>query len=343
VSATFPPGAGPPPTLPVDQADPTRLSIAHLAPEAALRRLELTIVRKLEGILHGEHLGLLPGPGTELAEARVYRPGEDDVRRMDWSVTARTTVPHVRDVIADRELETWAMVDLSASMDFGTAALEKRDLAVAAVATVWFLTHKLGDRFVVRGGRLRRWPARSGRLALYGLLRSLLAEPRTAVEEPEDDFTSSLDQLSRAQQRRGLRVIVSDFLDGSGDPDQVAPPAWERAMKRLSGRHQVLAVEILDPRELELPDVGVVWLTDPETGETREVNTASAEVRARYAAGAAEHRERVRIALRRSGAAHLTLRTDRDWVADTARFVLGHRRVAAKLHGTTAPTRGATG
>lgn len=343
MSATFPPGVGPPPSLPVDEADPTRLSIAHLAPEAALRRLELAIVRKLEGFLHGEHLGLLPGPGTEAAEARVYRPGEDDVRRMDWSVTARTTVPHVRDVIADRELETWAMVDLSASMDFGTAALEKRDLAVAAVATVGFLTNRLGDRFggfVVRGGRLRRWPARSGRLALYGLLRSLLDEPRTAVEEPDDDFTSSLEQLSRAQQRRGLRVVVSDFLDGSGDLDPTVPPSWERAMRRLSTRHQVLAVEIVDPRELELPDVGVVWLTDPETGETREVNTGSAELRSQYAAGAAEHRERVRIALRRSGAAHLTLRTDRDWVADTARFVLGHRRVAAKLH---APVRGVSG
>ena len=117
------------------------------------------------GFLHGEHLGLLPGPGTELAEARLYQPGEDDVRRMDWAVTARTTVPHVRDVIADRELETWALVDLSPSMDFGTARLEKRDLAVAAVATIGFLTIRVGDRFggyVLHDGRMRRWPARVG-------------------------------------------------------------------------------------------------------------------------------------------------------------------------------------
>ncbi|GAA2759733.1 DUF58 domain-containing protein [Actinopolymorpha rutila] len=317
------------------------LSLAHLAPERALRRLELTIVRRLEGFLHGEHLGLLPGPGTELAEARVYRPGEDDVRRMDWSVTARTTTPHVRDVISDRELETWTLVDMSASMDFGTAALEKRELAVAAVGTVGFLTHRLGDRFggvVLRGGRVRRWPARSGRLALYGLLRSLLTEPRTAVHEADDDFSSALDRFSRTNPRRGLRVVVSDFLDGSGD-DPGAPLAWERPMRLLCARHQVLVVEVLDPRELEIPDVGVVWLTDPETGDVQEVNTGDVTLRAKYAEAAAAHRARVRTALRRSGAAHLTLRTDRDWVSDTARFVLGHRRVAQRLHAP--PARGA--
>lgn len=260
---------------------------------------------------------------------------------MDWSVTARTTTPHVRDVISDRELETWTLVDMSASMDFGTAALEKRELAVAAVGTVGFLTHRLGDRFggvVLRGGRVRRWPARSGRLALYGLLRSLLTEPRTAVHEADDDFSSALDRFSRTNPRRGLRVVVSDFLDGSGD-DPGAPLAWERPMRLLCARHQVLVVEVLDPRELEIPDVGVVWLTDPETGDVQEVNTGDVTLRAKYAEAAAAHRARVRTALRRSGAAHLTLRTDRDWVSDTARFVLGHRRVAQRLHAP--PARGA--
>lgn len=326
---------------PVDTRAGT-LSLNQLAPERALRRLELMIVRRLEGFLRGEHLGLLPGPGTELAEARVYRPGEDDVRRIDWSVTARTTVTHVRDVIADRELETWALVDLTASMDFGTAALEKRELAVAAVGTVGFLTQRLGDRFggfVVRNGRLRRWPARSGRLALYGLLRSLLAEPRN-TKGGTDDFSGALEQLSRANQRRGLRVVVSDFLDGADSFDGNGELPWERAMKRLSGRHQLLAVEITDPREWELPNVGVVMLTDPETGAVREVNTADPRVRSRYAAAALEHRERTRSALRRCGAAHLELSTARDWVADTARFVLEHRRVAVKLHGPQA--RGTT-
>jgi uncharacterized protein (DUF58 family) len=226
-------------------------------------------------------------------------------------------------------------------MDFGTAGMEKRELAVAAVGTVGFLTQRLGDRFggfVVRNGRLRRWPPRSGRLALYGLLRSLLAEPRTPPEPGQDDFAGALEQLSRTQARKGLRVVVSDFLDGAGSRFDDELP-WERAVKRLSGRHQVLAVEITDPREWQLPDVGVVMLTDPESGAVREVNTHDPRVRASYAEAALGHRERIRTALRRSGAAHLELSTDRYWVADTARFVLQHRRVAGRLHAP--PVKGA--
>ena len=323
---------------------PEHLPLSRLAPERALRGIELQIVRRLEGFLQGEHLGLLPGPGTDLADARTYLPGEDDVRRMDWSVTARTTVPHVRDVIADRELETWALVDLSASMDFGTTTLEKRDLAVAAVATVGFLTFRLGDRFggyVLREGRVRRWPARSGRLALYALLRSLLSDPRGPGGGGEPaSLSAALTLVGRGQRKRGLRVVVSDFLDvadASDDPD--SPPRWERPLRALAARHQVLAVEILDPRELDLPNVGVVVFTDPESGETRELNTRRRAVREAYSAAARLQRERTRRSLRRSGVAHLVLRTDRDWVADTARFALSHRRVAQRLH---APPRGVT-
>jgi uncharacterized protein (DUF58 family) len=312
------------------------IPLSRLAPERALRGLELQIVRRLEGFLQGEHLGLFPGPGTDVGEARLYRPGEDDVRRIDWNVTARTTVPHVRDVIADRELETWALVDMSASMDFGTVRLEKRDLAVAAVATVGFLTFRLGDRFggyVLRDGRLRRWPARAGRLALYGLLRSLLAEPRAGREERSADLADAITSVARSQRKRGLRVVVSDFLDlsdASDDPD--SPPAWERSMRQLAARHQALAVEIIDPRELDLPNVGVVSLVDPESGEVRQLNTGRRAVREAYSRASRLQRERTRRSLRRAGVAHLVLRTDRDWVADTARFALSHRRVAQRLH-----------
>lgn len=151
--------------------------IAHLAPERTLRRLELQVTRRLDGLLNGEHLGLLPGPGTELAEARLYQPGEDDVRHMDWAVTARTTTPHVRDLIADHELEAWALVDLTPSMDFGTGTMTKRDLAVAALAAVGFLTIRLGDRagaYLLHTDGMRRWPARTGKAALYALLQAAL-------------------------------------------------------------------------------------------------------------------------------------------------------------------------
>ncbi len=310
--------------------------LSALAPEHALRRLELQIVRRLEGFLHGEHLGLLPGPGTDLAEARYYLPGEDDVRRMDWAVSARTTIPHVRDVVADRELETWVLVDLSASMRFGTAAMEKRDLAVAAVATMGLLTFRVGDRFggyVLRSDGLHRWPARTGRLALFGLLRSLLRDSATETVQTEPSLADAVRTVARAQRKRGLRVVVSDFIDltdARSEPE--SPPAWERSMRELAARHQVIAIEIIDPRELDIPNVGTVLLEDPETGEVREVNTGSRKVRQRYAAAARLQRERSARAFRRAGVAHLVLRTDRDWVADTARFALRHRRVAARLH-----------
>lgn len=306
--------------------------LGELAPERSLRRLELAVTRRLDGLLHGEHMGMLPGPGSDLAEARLYQPGEDDVRHMDWAVTARTTVPHVRDLIADHELEVWALADLSPSMDFGTAAMEKRDLVVAALAAIGFLTTRLGDRvgaYIAHGGGLRRWPARTGRTAMYALLQALLDAPRAEPGGPGMPLAEALTSLARSQFKRGLRVVISDFLDQerTGDGDL----AWERPMRRLTARHQVIAVEIIDPRELDLPDIGPVMMTDPETGDVREI-ILSKRVRERYAAAAAAQRARTREAIRGCGAAHLVLRTDRDWISDVARFALQQRRVAGRAH-----------
>ncbi|MGS2614784.1 DUF58 domain-containing protein [Micromonospora sp. LZ34] len=324
---------------------PTDPGLADLAPDRRLRRLELTVTRRLDGLLHGQYRGLLPGPGSEPAGSREYRPGEDEVRRMDWAVTARTTVPHVREVDADRELTTWLLVDASPSMEYGTAELDKRELAVAAVAAVGFLTAGLGNRLgaqVLGPDRLRRYPARSGRTHLLGLLRTLLAAPRTGGYDPADvppaapDLADALDAVHRVATRRGLVVVVSDFLDGLPDDPRREPP-WERALRRLAVRHQVLAVEITDPRELELPDVGLITLVDPETGRRREVWTGDRLLRERYAAAAAAQREQVRQAVRRSGATHLPLRTDRDWGADIVRHVQAQRRLVAAPAG---PARG---
>ncbi len=309
--------------------------LSDLAPEHSLKRLELAVTRRLDGLLHGEHLGLLPGPGSDLAEARLYQPGEDDVRHMDWSVTARTTVPHVRDLIADHELETWALVDMSPSMDFGTATMEKRDLVVAALAAIGFLTTRLGDRlgaYIVHGGGVRRWPARTGRNATYGLLQSLLDTPRAAGRGSAPGLADAIDKLARSQRKRGLRVVISDFLD---DDPPGTEPGWVRPLRRLALRNQVIAVEIIDPRELDLPDIGPVVMTDPETGATREIMLTK-KVRAAYAEAAAAQRTRTRDAIRGCGVPHLILRTDRDWIADVARFALQQRRVA----GRTQPQRG---
>lgn len=303
--------------------------LSRLAPERSLKRLELQVTRRLDGLLHGEHLGLLPGPGSDLAEARLYQAGEDDVRHMDWAVTARTTVPHVRDLIADHELETWALVDLSPSMDFGTARMAKRDLAVAALAAVGFLTARLGDRlgaYVMHGGQTRRWPARTGRSAMYALLQALLDSPH-GTGGPVPRLADGITGLARGQVKRGLRVVISDFLDGHATAGGELP--WQRPLRRLAVRNQVIAVEIVDPRELDLPDIGPVMMSDPETGETREV-ILSGRVRAAYVAAAAAQRARIREAIRGSGASHLVLRTDRDWISDVARFALQQRRVAGR-------------
>jgi uncharacterized protein (DUF58 family) len=285
--------------------------------EAALRTLELAVRGRLDGLLQGNHLGLVPGPGSELGEARTYQPG-DDVRRMDWAVTARTTEPHVRETVADRELETWVVLDLSPSLDFGTASCEKRDLAIATLAAVTHLTRGGGNRIgalVATGERTIRIPARGGIVHARGLLRRVALTPR-APEGTRGDLTTAIEQLRRPPRRRGLAVVISDFL---GEPD------WERSLRALSHRHNLLAVEVLDPRELELPDVGTVVLADPETGRQREVVTSPLLCR-EFAAAAAQHRDRVATALRRSGAAHLTLRTDSDWIADIVRFVLARKR-----------------
>jgi uncharacterized protein (DUF58 family) len=247
---------------------------------------------------------------------------------MDWAVTARTALPHVRDTVADRELSTWLLVDATPSMDFGTADLEKRELAVAAVAAVGFLTAGAGNRLgaeLVTAGGVRRFPARTGRAHLIGLLRTLLATPRGTAGGAMPSLADSIDGLHRALRRRGLVVIVSDFLDPA--PTGVPSP-WERAVRRLAVRHQVIAVEVTDPRELELPNVGVLTVVDPETGRRRDVSTGSRRVRERFAAAALEQRAAVRAALGRAGVAHLPLRTDRDWVADIVRHVRSQRRLA---------------
>jgi uncharacterized protein (DUF58 family) len=289
--------------------------------DVLLRRLELTVRRRLDGLLQGDHLGLVPGSGSEAGDSRTYHPG-DDVRRMDWPVTARTQVPHVRETIADRELETWAVVDLSASLDFGTAACQKRDLAIAGLAAVGHLTVHGGNRLgavVTTGERLDRYPAMPGRLAAERLLRSVVATPRAAGGR-RGDLAAALETLSRPVRRRGLVVVISDFL---GDSD------WERPLRGLSARHDLLAIEVVDPRELELVDVGLLTVVDPESGQTLEVPTGDAEFRARFALGAAVQREQIATGLRRAGAGHLQLSTDRDWLMDVVRFVAERRRAGS--------------
>jgi uncharacterized protein (DUF58 family) len=293
--------------------------LGQSATAEVLRRLELVITRKLDGLLHGDYQGLVPGHGSDLGEAREYQPG-DDVRRIDWNVTARMQTTHVRETIADHELETWLLVDLSASLDFGTADCEKRDLALAAAAAVGFLTNRGGNRLggvvLESTGATSTLPPRGGRQHVLSLLHRLAVAPR-ADGGGVTDLAAGIDRMASLMPRAGLAVVISDFLSSTD---------WRLPMRRLSVRHDVLAVEILDPRELELAPVGVMTLVDPETGATREVQTSDADLRKRYADAAAEQRSTIAADLREAGSDHLLLRTDRDWIGDLVRFVTIRRR-----------------
>jgi uncharacterized protein (DUF58 family) len=296
----------------------------------ALRKLELAVTRRLDGLLAGDHHSLLRGSGTELAGGRPYEPG-DDVRRMEWNLTARLGDPHVRETEADRELETWMVVDTSASLDFGTAECEKRDLALAAVAAIGFLTARAGNRLgaVLCGGdRLVIVPARAGRAPMAALLARLYDSPRrTTPPAAQADVTAALHSLHRQRRRRGQVVVVSDFADQTD---------WARPLTHLVARHQTLAIEVRDRREDELPNVGFLALVDPETGARLEVPTGSRRVRERFGEAAAQRRVELQRTLRRAGAQHLVLATDRDWLLDVARFVQTSRRRAGGLATTVA-------
>ncbi len=298
---------------------------------AALHTLELTVRRRLDGLLHGDYQGLIPGPGSEPGDAREYQPG-DDVRLMDWSVTARTTQPHVRMPVADRELETWLIVDLSASLDFGTATCEKRDLAVAAAAALTYLAMRGGNRVGVvisTGSTTTRLPARGGDLHARTILRKIATTPR-AEAGVRGDLVRAIETLRRRRARRGLVVVISDFL---------GPIDWDRALRGVAANHEVLGIEVLDPRDQELPDIGRVMLRDPESGRSREF-VLTERIRADFTAAAQRHSELVRQSFRRCGGQVMGLRTDRDWIADVARFVSTNRR---GLGGAPAPTRAASG
>jgi uncharacterized protein (DUF58 family) len=287
-------------------------------PDALLRALEITIGRRMEGLLAGDFRSSLYGDGTELAQVRPYIPG-DDVRRIDWNVTARTNQPHVRVQLADRVLVTWLVLDTSASMDFGTADRRKSDVAEGAALAIGHIATRRGNRLgIVTFGdsRPRSLPARQGRMGLVGLLTALRQDP----DETRAGSTSLGEAIIRTgslAQQRSLVVIVSDFR---------GPRDWRRPLLELAGRHDVVALEVRDPREQELSNVGALWLVDPETGRLLQVDTRSRRLRERFAAAAADERSDVARELASVGVRHLVLTTPGDWLRSLAVFLRRRRR-----------------
>jgi len=295
--------------------------------------LDLVLARRASGVLPGERRAAGRGTGTELAQIRPYQVG-DDVRRLDAAASARTGQPHVRDQIPERTLTTWLLVDVSASMAFGTADRLKSDVA-EGVALV------IGRLAVRRAGRVglltcgapvaRQLPPRGGRAQLVALRRALGAGVAPDGHlPPEDALAAGLRRIGRLARGPGLVVVVSDFREGSGgrataggaaaagsslDPAVGGGrPAWARALAALTLRHDVLAVEVVDPRERELPDAGHLVVVDPETGRRVEADSSSAELRRRFAAAELARRDELKSHLRRAHARHVTVSTGEDWL-----------------------------
>lgn len=299
-----------------------------------LRGLDLRVQRRLDGLLHGEHRGLRLGPGSETEELARYQPGHD-VRRIDWKVTARAREPHVWLTRAEHELDTWLLLDRTASMAFGTVDGEKGELAAGVAAAVGLLTDAPGNRLGIaalgQDGLTWQRP-RPGRIAAHAGLRSLPAGERDGTAPT--GLAEALSALGARHKRPGLRIVISDFLDPTGV--HVRPFDWEQPLRRLGARHDVIVVEVVDPRELELPAVGQLVLVDPESGRQREVFTGDRRVRAAYADAAATHRRQVAEAVAAARAAHLQLRTDQDWMPALAHFVRSRRKQSTRR---TAPRR----
>lgn len=288
-----------------------------------VRRLELALTRRAGGRLAGEHRGLGLGPGLDLDRIRPYEPG-DDVRRIDWNATARTAVPQVREDVPDRQLTAWLLLDTSASMHFGTADRRKADVAEGAALVVGRFVARRSDRLGVitfgSGDASDRVNAPAGgRNGMAGLLRALAAE---APEEGSGttSVAHALRTVARSRTTGGLVTIISDFR---------GPVDWRAEMTAVSGRHTVLAIEIVDPREDELVDVGELTLIDPETGTTLRVDTADRRLRSAFAAAASEDRAAISAELRRLGIRHLRLSTEGSWLAALARGLDATGRPAA--------------
>jgi uncharacterized protein (DUF58 family) len=275
-------------------------------PAPVLRSLDLAVRKRVESLIPGEHQTPAVGTGTELSQIRPYQPG-DDVRQIDWNVTARTQEPHVRVHVGERALTTWLVLDVSASMTFGTADRRKADVAEGVALAVGHVATRRGNRLgtiAVGAGTPVVLPPRQGRLGLLALLAALREEPE-ADGAGQTSLATALAQVRTVARSRGLVVVVSDFR---------GPRDWGTPLRALRARHGLLCAEIRDRREMALPDVGSLWMQDPETGEQLHVHTGSRKLRERFAAAAAEERAAVAAEIRGAAADHVVLSTDGDWL-----------------------------
>jgi uncharacterized protein (DUF58 family) len=281
-------------------------------PERILHRLDWQVIRRLDGLMQGDYRSLFYGYGLDFADLREYQP-EDDVRYIDWNVTARMDSPYVRQYVEDREVTAWFLLDLSPSVDFGTLERQKRAVLIDLVTTLARLLTRHGNRVgaILYGSRVERTiPARGGRIQVLRLANDLLKQPPLA-RAPFTDLTPLLVGGLHSIKRRSLIFIISDFISA---------PGWERPLSLLNARHEVLAIRLWDPREIELPDVGPIIMEDAETGEQMYVDTHDKKFRQRFQAAAQEREAALNDALKRAGVSALSLSTEEDLVRAIVRF-----------------------
>jgi uncharacterized protein (DUF58 family) len=289
--------------------------------EELLRRLEWTVVRRLDGLLQGDYRTLLRGIGLDFADLREYQ-ANDDVRHIDWNVTARTEIPHVRVYNEDREITAWFLVDLSPSVDFGSGSETKRQLATEFVAVLARLLVHQGNKVgavLFNGAQELVVPARTGRAHLMHLIDKMLTHPRL-LRAPRTDLGAFVARAGAAIRRRSVIFVVSDFISLAG---------WQKALAALGQRHEALAVRLVDPLEMALPDIGLIPFEDAETGEQLFVDTTDARFRRRFASLASAWEEEMMDGFAAAGLDVLELSTDDDLLEAVRRFV-GLRRAQAR-------------
>ncbi len=281
-------------------------------PERILHRLDWQVIRRLDGLLQGDYRSLFYGYGLDFADLREYQP-EDDVRYIDWNVTARMDTPYVRQYVEDREISAWFLLDLSPSVDFGTVVRQKRAVLIDLVTTLARLLTRHGNRVgaILYGSRVERTiPARGGRIQVLRLANDLLKQPPLA-RAPFTNLAPLLEAGLHSIKRRSLIFIISDFISA---------PGWERPLTLLNQWHEVLAIRLWDPREIELPDVGPIIMEDAETGEQLYVDTHDKKFRQRFLAAAQEREAGLNDSFNRSGVGAMSLSTEEDLVRAIVRF-----------------------
>jgi len=283
-------------------------------PERILQRLDWKVIRRLDGLLQGDYRSLFYGYGVDFADLREYQP-QDDIRYIDWNVTARMDSPYIRQYVEDREISAWFLLDLSPSVDFGTAENQKRAMLIDFVGTMARVLTRHGNRigamFAAGGSRIEKTiPARGGRMQVLRVVNDLLKHPRLP-QAPFTDLTPLLRSGLNAIKKRSLVFVVSDFI---------CEPGWERPLKLLNQRHEVLVVRLWDPREVELPDVGPVVIEDAETGEQLYVDTHDRGFRQRFQEAATRREADLTETFKRSGVDALALSTGDDLVRAIVRF-----------------------